>query len=146
MVKVVNSFKGKTTEELQKLPNDELFALLNARQRRSLKRGLSDNKKKLIAEIKEAKDINAIALLDNGRALNISQLTSLIKSSSFVIANDTGPAHIAAHTGTRGLTLFGKHTTAYKVSIKREYFQVIEVDDLNNLSAEKVFERLINLL
>ena len=98
------------------------------------------------AEIKEAKDINAIALLDNGRALNISQLTSLIKSSSFVIANDTGPAHIAAHTGTRGLTLFGKHTTAYKVSIKRENFQVIEVDDLNNLSAEKVFERLINLL
>tara|TARA_B100001123_G_scaffold449685_1_gene616077 strand:- start:709 stop:1647 length:939 start_codon:yes stop_codon:yes gene_type:complete len=97
-------------------------------------------------EIKEAKDINAIALLDNGRALNISQLTSLIKSSSFVIANDTGPAHIAAHTGTRGLTLFGKHTTAYKVSIKRENFQVIEVDDLNNLSAEKVFERLINLL
>ena len=98
------------------------------------------------AEIKEAKDINAIALLDNGKALNISQLTSLIKSSSFVIANDTGPAHIAAHTGTRGLTLFGKHTTAYKVSIKRENFQVIEVDDLNNLSAEKVFERLINLL
>ena len=31
-------------------------------------------------------------------------------------------------------------------SIKRENFQVIEVDDLNNLSAEKVFERLINLL
>ena len=51
MVKVVNSFKGKTTEELQKLPNDELFALLNARQRRSLKRGLSDNKKKLIAAV-----------------------------------------------------------------------------------------------
>ena len=48
--------KGKTTEELQKLPNDELFALLNARQRRSLKRGLSDNKKKLIAEIKEMKE------------------------------------------------------------------------------------------
>ena len=53
MVKVVNSYKGKTTEELQKIPNDELFTLLNSRQRRSLKRGLSDNKKKLIAEIKE---------------------------------------------------------------------------------------------
>ena len=56
MVKVVNSYKGKTTEELQKLPNDELFVLLNARQRRSLKRGLSDNKKKLIGEIKLAKE------------------------------------------------------------------------------------------
>ncbi len=97
-------------------------------------------------EINDAKEINAIALLDNGRALDISQLTSLIKDSSFVIANDTGPAHIAAHTGTKGLTLFGKHTTAYKVSIERENFKAIEVSDLNNLSAEKVFERLVNLL
>ena len=97
-------------------------------------------------EINDAKDINAIALLDNGRALDISQLTSLIKGSSFVIANDTGPAHIAAHTETKGLTLFGKHTTAYKVSIERENFKAIEVSDLNNLSAEKVFERLVNLL
>tara|TARA_B100001057_G_scaffold469384_1_gene529662 strand:- start:267 stop:1214 length:948 start_codon:yes stop_codon:yes gene_type:complete len=93
-------------------------------------------------EINNAKDINALALLDNGRALNISQLTSLIKGSSFVIANDTGPAHIAAHVGAKGLTLFGKHTTAYKVSIERENFKAIEVNDLKNLSAEKVFERL----
>ncbi len=98
------------------------------------------------SEISDAKDINAIYLLDNGRALNISQLTSLIKGSSFVVANDTGPAHIAAHTGTKGLTLFGKHTTAYKVSIERENFKVIEVTDLNNLSAEKVVERLSNSL
>ncbi len=97
-------------------------------------------------EIKDAKEINAIALLDNGRALDISQLTSLIKDSSCVIANDTGPAHITAHTGTKGITLFGKHTTAYKVSIERENFKAIEVSDLNKLSAEKVFERLINSL
>jgi ADP-heptose:LPS heptosyltransferase len=98
------------------------------------------------SEINEAKDINAIALLDNGRALDISQLTSLIKSSTFVVANDTGPAHITAHVGAKGLTLFGKHTTAYKVSIERENFKAIEVSDLNNLSAEKVFERLSNSL
>ena len=98
------------------------------------------------SEINDSKNINALALLDNGRALDISQLTSLIKGSSFVIANDTGPAHITAHTGTKGLTLFGKHTTAYKVSIERENFKAIEVSDLNNLSVEKVFERLTNLL
>ncbi len=97
-------------------------------------------------EIKDAKEINAIAILDNGIALNISQLTSLIKSSSFVIANDTGPAHITAHTGSKGITLFGKHTTAYKVNIERENFKAIEVTDLNNLSADKVFERLTNSL
>ena len=98
------------------------------------------------SEINEAKKINALTLLDNGNALDISQLTSLIKDSSFVVANDTGPAHIAAHVGAKGLTLFGKHTTAYKVSIERENFKAIEVTDLKNLSAEKVFERLSNSL
>ena len=86
--------------------------------------------------------INALALLDNGRALDISQLTSLIKDSSFVVANDTGPAHIAAHVGVKGLTLFGKHTTAYKVSIEREKFKPIQVSDLSKLSAEKVLEKI----
>ncbi len=98
------------------------------------------------AEINDAKNINALALLDNGRPLDIFQLTSLIKSSSFVIANDTGPAHIAAHVGAKGLTLFGKHTTAYKVSIERENFKALQVEDLNNLSAEKVFERVVKSL
>ena len=98
------------------------------------------------SEINDAKDINALALLDNGRALDISQLTSLIKNSSFIVANDTGPAHISAHVGAKGLSLFGKHTTAYKVSIERENFKAIEVSDLNNLSAEKVFEKLSNSL
>ena len=97
-------------------------------------------------ELDDAKEINGEILLDNGRALDIFQLTSIIKESSFIIANDTGPAHIAAHVGAKGLTLFGKHTTAYKVSIERENFKVIEVTDLKNLSAEKVFEKLKNSL
>ena len=94
------------------------------------------------SEIDYAKNIKAVSILDKGKALDISQLASLIKESSFVIANDTGPAHISAHLGVKGLTLFGKHTTAYKVSIERENFKAIQVDDLEKLSAEKVFERL----
>ena len=97
-------------------------------------------------EINESKDYNAIPILEKEKALDISQLTSLIKESSFIIANDTGPAHIAAHVGAKGLTLFGKHTTAHKVSIETENFKAIQVTDLSNLSAEKVFERLNNLI
>ena len=97
-------------------------------------------------EIDDARKFDAISVLDNDKALNLSQLTSLIKESSFVVANDTGPAHIAAHVAAKGLTLFGKHTTAHKVSIERENFKAIQVTDLNNLSAGKVFERLLNLL
>ena len=97
-------------------------------------------------EIDDARKFDAISVLDNDKALNLSQLTSLIKESSFIVANDTGPAHIAAHVAAKGLTLFGKHTTAHKVSIERENFKAIQVTDLNNLSANKVFERLLNSL
>ena len=93
-------------------------------------------------EINESKDINALCILDNGKALDISQLSSLIKDSSFVIANDTGPAHMAAHLGAKGLTLFGSHTTAYKVSIERENFKAIQVNDLTKLTADKVLEKI----
>jgi len=95
------------------------------------------------SEIDDAKNIKAVSVLDKGKALDISQLASLIKESSFVIANDTGPAHISAHLGAKGLTLFGKHTTAFKVSIERENFKAIQVDDLNKLSASKVLEKIL---
>ena len=106
-----------------------------------------NNKYKIVlapgpSEINETKEINALTLLDNEKILDISQLATLIKDSSFVIANDTGPAHMAAHLNSKGLTLFGKHTTPFKVSIERDNFKAIQVEDLNKLSAEKVFERI----
>ena len=94
-------------------------------------------------EINDSKEFNTLCVLDNGKALDITQLSSLIKDSAFVIANDTGPAHMAAHLGAKGLTLFGSHTTAYKVSIERENFKAIQVNDLSKLSTDKVMEKII---
>ena len=110
-----------------------------------------NNKYKLVVapapnEIKEASNFNALSILDNGKALDISQLSSLIKDSSFVVANDTGPAHMTAHLGSKGIALFGAHTTAHKVSIERENFKAIQVSDLSKLSVDKVFERMSNLI
>ena len=117
---------------------------------RMIKEKYQDQYKIIVApgpnEINEAKEIDALCILDNGKALDISQLSSIIKGSSFVIANDTGPAHLAAHLNANGLTLFGSHTTAYKVSIERENFKSIQVSDLNKLTPEKVFEKLSNSL
>ncbi len=115
-----------------------------------LKKKYKDKYKILIApgpsEIKDSKNIKAISILNNEKALNISQLSGLIQGSSFVVANDTGPAHIAAHLNVMGLALFGKHTTAYKVSIERDNFKIIQVDDLNKLSAVRVFEKLSEII
>ena len=98
------------------------------------------------SEIKDTKDINAISILNDKEVLNISQLATLIKDSLFVVANDTGPAHMTAHLGSKGIALFGSHTTPFKVSIERENFKAIQVDDLKKLSAEKVFERLSSII
>ncbi len=97
-------------------------------------------------EINMTQEINAISILKGNISLDISELSTLIKDSSFVIANDTGPAHLAAHLDAKGIALFGSHTTAYKVSIERENFKAIQVTDLNKLSPEKVFEHLIKSL
>ncbi len=93
-------------------------------------------------EINDAININALCVLDKGKALDISQLSALIKDSSFVVANDTGPAHMTAHLGSKGIALFGSHTSPFKVSIEREHFKAIQAPELSKLSAEKVFERL----
>jgi len=112
-----------------------------------IKKKFKDEYKILVApgpqEIDEAKSINAISVLNDKKVLDISQLSSLIKDSNFIIANDTGPAHMAAHLDSKGLTLFGSHTTAYKVSIERENFKPIQVENLNKLSPEKVLEYII---
>ena len=107
-----------------------------------------ENKFKIIVapgptEIEEAKNFNAISVLDGENSVSISQLASLIKSSSFVVANDTGPAHMTAHLNSKGITLFGEHTTAAKVSIERENFKAIQVSDLSKLTANKVLEKIV---
>jgi len=47
------SFRGKTEQELKQMSLDEFSRLLNAKERRSLKRGLQENQKKLLEEIKK---------------------------------------------------------------------------------------------
>ena len=115
-----------------------------------VKNKFNDEYKILVApgplEIPMTKDIDADTVLNNEKALNISELASLIRDSSYVVANDTGPAHMAAHLGVKGLTLFGSHTTALKVSIERDNFKAIQVADLNKLTPEKVFEKFLKSL
>ena len=95
-------------------------------------------------EIDEASEFDALSILNEKKALDISELASLIKESSFVVANDTGPAHMAAHLGVKGLALHGPHKSAKLQSIERENFKAIQVADLNKLSHQKVFEYILS--
>ena len=57
MAKKIWLYRGKTLEELQKLSLSELAELLPSRQRRSIKHGLDDGKKKIIAKLSKRSDI-----------------------------------------------------------------------------------------
>ena len=49
------SYRGIPQKELENMSLEKLFQLFNSRQRRSLTRGITDGKRKLIEEIKAAK-------------------------------------------------------------------------------------------
>ena len=89
-------------------------------------------------ELEEAKQFNAKVILENNQPVNIKTLVSLIYGAKFIIANDTGPAHIASHLDKKGLALFGSHTSAKKVSIENFNFKAISVKDLKDLKVETV--------
>ena len=99
-----------------------------------------------VNEIDKAKNINAITIVNNNKFLNIMELAGLIKKSSFVIANDTGPAHMAAHLGMKGIVLFGYHTTAQKVGIETKKFKSLTVKKLEELLPDEVYSRIKNEL
>ncbi len=48
-------YRGKSLEELIEMPMDEFIELLPARQRRSLKRGFTDQQRKLLEKVMEAR-------------------------------------------------------------------------------------------
>jgi len=48
-------FRGKSLEELEKMNTEEFSLLLNSRERRSLRRGLTRDEKKLLERIRNSK-------------------------------------------------------------------------------------------
>ena len=97
-------------------------------------------------EIEKAKKLNTNIILNNGKALNLIELISFINEASYVISNDTGPAHISSHLNKKGLALFGSHTTAEKVNIGSTNFKTISVNQLSELKVSDVMKNIQNNL
>ena len=94
------------------------------------------------SEIEEANSLKAKVVLDVNKSVNIKILISLISNAKFIVANDTGPAHIASHLDKKGLVLFGSHTSAKKVSIENYNFKALTVKDLKDLKVDTVLEEV----
>lgn len=93
-------------------------------------------------EIELCRSLPCPALFDGGKPLSFFRLAGLLKRATYVVGNDTGPMHLAAYLEARGLTLFGPHTTARATGLDA-FLDVIEVNDLTELSVERVFTQVI---
>ena len=93
-------------------------------------------------EINDANELNAKVVLENNEHVKLKTLVSLVHSAKLIIANDTGPAHIASHLDKKGLVLFGSHTSAQKVSIENFNFKAISVKNLNDLDVITVLKEV----
>ena len=122
------------------------FKDLTARIRREYKNNYSILVAPGPGEEKEAEDLNAKIVMNDGEPVNIKMLISLISGAKFIISNDTGPAHIASHLKKNGLVLFGSHTSAKKVSIENSSFKALSVKNLADLNVETVMKEIKNKL
>ena len=118
------------------------FKDLTARIRREYKNNYSVMVAPGPDEVKEANELNAKIIMDGGQPINIKMLISLIDGAKFIIANDTGPAHIASHLKKNGLVLFGSHTSAKKVSIENSNFKALSVKNLADLDVNTVMKEI----
>ena len=90
--------------------------------------------------------IPGIMLTGNGGYLDFFQLAGVMKGAAFVVGNDSGPSHLAAHLGVPGVALFSGHVPAYRTGIARNRFKYIEAAGMVHIPVEKVFSEVINYL
>ncbi len=75
--------------------------------------------------------------------LTLAELAAVLSRAAFVIGNDSGPSHLAACLGVPGLALFGAHMPAKLTGIERPGFAALQAEDLSEITAESVFQRVI---
>ena len=93
-------------------------------------------------EMDLCRSLPAIMLTEHGDCLSLFQIAGLVTHAGFVVGNDTGPTHLAAHCGARGLALYGPHAAA-RITCMDRRLEVMEVPDLSRLDAERVFETVV---
>ncbi|MEO3433847.1 glycosyltransferase family 9 protein [Inquilinus sp. CAU 1745] len=97
-------------------------------------------------ELELSRTIPGTTITGTGPYLNYFGLAAVLNRAAFVIGNDTGPSHLAAHLGIPGLALFGGAHSPASTGIERERFSALQVDRLNLLDPATVYERVRALI
>jgi ADP-heptose:LPS heptosyltransferase len=93
-------------------------------------------------EITLCQGIPGKTLVPEGGYYDIFKLAGIVKQASFVIGNDTGPTHIAAHLGLAGIALFGGHVGPFSTGIQHTGFAIMESTSLSELPLDRVWQQV----
>ena len=94
-------------------------------------------------EVEEAKKYKVNIILNNSKPINIIELISLIKNSSYVISNDTGPGHIAALSKVNTLWLALDNSVTKANLSYRENSHMLLKEKMEDLSVKEVKDCII---
>lgn len=90
--------------------------------------------------------IPGIMLTGPHKFLDFFQLAGVLKRAGYVVGNDSGPSHLAAHLEVPGLALFSRHVPAYRTGIERHNFKCIEAEKMEDITVAEVFAEIRKLL
>ena len=100
-------FRGKTLEELEKMEIREFSLLLTSRERRSLKRGLTRDERKLLERIRDSKDKDKLIRTKARDMIILPEMvgvTLLIHNGKEFSAVDIQPEMIGSYLGEFAIT------------------------------------------
>ena len=78
--------------------------------------------------------------LDLTGQTSLHQIATLARGAAAAIGNDTGPMHLIGASGCPSLVLFSQHSNPVRHAPKGDDIQIIQKDDLKNLSSEDVIQ------
>lgn len=99
-------------------------------------------------ELELCRSITHAKMLTEGDPyLTVFELAGVLNQAEFVVGNDTGPTHLAAHLGKPGLALFNsRHIQPSRTGIQHSRFSFLAADALRDLSLATVQEKALSLL
>lgn len=95
-------------------------------------------------EMETCRSMPGTMLVSENGYLDYFGLAGVAKHASYVIGNDTGPTHIAAHLGCEGMALYGGHTPPLTTGIQHTGFNWFEAQDLGEITLETVWRELVD--
>lgn len=94
------------------------------------------------ADMEVCRTVPGVMLVGSGEYLDYFQLAGVLRGAAFVVGNDSGPTHLAAHLGVAGLALFGSGTSRYVGNMQRRNFTCLVQEQIADIRVDEVFARI----